>query len=72
MIELYINNSGEVDITSGPKGSVQQSAALSNNILSSSEDKAEIAKLNQEIESLKAQIQVNKYPINVSECVTSL
>lgn len=56
MIELYLDFSGEVDITSGPKGSNEQSSAFNNVI--TADDKVKISELKQTIESLKTQIAV--------------
>ena len=57
MIELYLDSSGEVDISSGPKGSDAQSSAFAN-VISSTEDKAKISELKETIKSLKTQIEV--------------
>lgn len=58
MIELYMDSSGEVDISSGPKVSGSQPAVFSN-VVSSSEDEAKIAELNNTIKLLKTQIKAS-------------
>ena len=58
MIELSIDSSGEVEITSKPKSSESKGAAFGN-IVSSSEDGTKIAELRNTIESLKTQIKAS-------------
>ena len=61
MIELSIDSSGEVEITSKPKSSESKVATIGN-IISSSEDDTKITELRNTIESLKAQIKASAVP----------
>ena len=58
MIELSIDSSGEIELTSKPK-SYESKVATFGNIISSSEDDTKIAELRNTIESLKAQIKAS-------------
>lgn len=58
MIELSIDSSGEVEITSKPKNSESKLTTFGN-VISSSEDDLKIAELRNTIASLKAQIKAS-------------
>ena len=58
MIELIRDPTGEVEITSAPKGSQAKTAAFANTT-TSSEDEAKITELRSQIISLKTQIEAS-------------